>query len=178
MKKIIGLFLIILLFSPFIGFSEQIILSTDWEVRFFVDSFNDPTTERYVTNKNLFIGTFSNSATTNSRLDVQIIWSKNEFSFKLIEYGIYVVKPKSYEKYKMLVKNPDGEIFSFELESKYTDRVSIPNTDESRLFGEQLGLYDYLKISIVETEHNSRYNFQFSVNQKRLTECLKEIELL
>ena len=42
-----------------------------WEIRHYVDRFGEPTKEGYITNKSLIEGKFSNSATSNSDLNVK-----------------------------------------------------------------------------------------------------------
>ena len=43
-----------------------------WSVNYYVDDFQQPTDEWYITANTSFSGTFSNSATTNSKLAVQV----------------------------------------------------------------------------------------------------------
>lgn len=43
----------------------------DWRIDYSVDDFNQPTDEWYITEDEYLVGTFSNSATTNSVLSVQ-----------------------------------------------------------------------------------------------------------
>lgn len=44
-----------------------------WTVKHYVDEFNDPTSQKYITTKSLISGTFSNTATTNSKLTAKIL---------------------------------------------------------------------------------------------------------
>lgn len=72
----------------------------DWEIRHYVDEFNNPTNEKYITNKELIVGTFSNSATNNSLLYVKFLIDNLDglrISIILYEYGRNQVKA-SYEK--------------------------------------------------------------------------------
>ena len=72
----------------------------DWEIRYYVDEFNNPTDEKYITNKELIVGTFSNSATNNSLLYARVLIDNLDglrISIMLYEYGRNQVKA-SYEK--------------------------------------------------------------------------------
>ena len=82
-----------------------------WTVKTSVDEFGDPTSDQYVTNINYFEGTFSNSATTDSKLLVYFVARKDGIGFGLYEYGSHLVK-NSYSrstKYNITIKTPDGE---------------------------------------------------------------------
>lgn len=80
-----------------------------WTVRYYVDEFQNPTTEGYITTSNYVVGTFSNSATTNS--DLYVIWliDSSDVAIKLLEYGRNVVK-SSYDStsYSITMLDPDG----------------------------------------------------------------------
>lgn len=80
-----------------------------WEVRYYVDEFNNPTTEGYITTKDYVVGTFSNSATTNSELYVIWLIDKSDVAIKLVEYGRSVVKSSySSTNYNIVMLDPDG----------------------------------------------------------------------
>ena len=71
-----------------------------WSVNYYVDDFQQPTEEWYITNETSFTGTFSNSATTNSKLLVQVAVDEFEgegkrVAFFLYEYGRNQVKNSS-----------------------------------------------------------------------------------
>mgnify|MGYP003537797735 CR=1 FL=1 len=53
--------------------SSNIDATNIWSVGFSVDEFNQETDEWYVANDDLFLGEFSNSATTNSSLTVRMV---------------------------------------------------------------------------------------------------------
>ena len=59
-----------------------------WELKQYVDDFGDPTDNTYMVAS--FEGTFSNNATTDSYLDVVMLYDNNpgsHFGIRLIEYG-------------------------------------------------------------------------------------------
>lgn len=81
-----------------------------WTVRYYVDEFQNPTTEGYITTSKYVTGTFSNSATTNS--DLYVVWliDESDVAIKLLEYGRNVVK-SSYDStgYSITMLDPDGK---------------------------------------------------------------------
>ena len=66
-----------------------------WELDTLSDEFGDNTDKRYIKNKGL--GTFSNTATDNSKLIVEMHFEKNNEDprFRFYEYGKYIVKYRS-----------------------------------------------------------------------------------
>lgn len=87
-----------------------------WSVNYYVDDFNQPTEEWYITNETTFTGTFSNSATTNSKLLVQVAVDEFEgegkrVAFFLYEYGRNQVKNSSVnyvDEYTITMRSADG----------------------------------------------------------------------
>ena len=57
-----------------------------WEQRFYVDEFDQPTDNPYITNMKYFEGTFSNSVTNNSPLYAAILVDAEGIGIKLYEY--------------------------------------------------------------------------------------------
>jgi RNA polymerase subunit RPABC4/transcription elongation factor Spt4 len=59
-----------------------------WVIGNGIDEFGDETGEKYIASKNVINGTFRNSATQNSKLDVQLLYTdKNGLAMQLFEYG-------------------------------------------------------------------------------------------
>lgn len=56
-----------------------------WEIGYYADDFGDPTKESYISTE--LYGTFSNSATTNSDLKVEILIDKENIRIQLYEYA-------------------------------------------------------------------------------------------
>lgn len=86
-----------------------------WSVNYYVDDFQQPTDEWYITTAQQFSGTFSNSATTNSNLLVQMAADQFEgetrIAFFLWEYGRNQVKNSSernVDEYDITMRTPDG----------------------------------------------------------------------
>jgi len=85
----------------------------DWEVKYFVDEFGDPTNNGYITTKELISGNFSNSATNNASLLAQfLIKDSAHVALKLYEYESNVVKAYSSKKYSVKIKDNKGEKYS------------------------------------------------------------------
>lgn len=82
-----------------------------WIVTYSRNEFNEPTNEQAITNDEAFVGTFSNSATTNSLLKARLFFNDyDETIIRLYEYGTNDVKT-SYSKgvwYKITVKDSYG----------------------------------------------------------------------
>lgn len=99
-----------------------------WEIKYFVDDFQEETKEGYVLN--MGYGSFSNSATTNSKCAMKLLVT-NDYSVQLFlyEYGNKPVKSSgnSGEFYSMKILK-GGDKFSGE-GFLYSDRLSFP--DES-----------------------------------------------
>lgn len=106
-----------------------------WQVKYYVDEFNNPTTEGYITTKEYVVGTFSNSATTNSTLYVIWLIDKDGVAIKLAEYGRNVVK-SSYDStdYSITMLDPDGNKVSMTgTMYKGGDRIYIDSKYKSKV---------------------------------------------
>lgn len=87
-----------------------------WETYYYVDNFNQPTEDWYIGNSTCFPGTFSNSATTDSNLLVNMIVDDIDIAFFLYEYGNHQVKnnSSSYDDlYNITMRTADGTDLSF-----------------------------------------------------------------
>lgn len=83
-----------------------------WDTYYYVDDFNQETSEWYVGNTTELIGSFSNSATTDSALLVNMIVDcYGEIGIFLYEYGNHLVKNGSnnyVEQYSITMQSNDG----------------------------------------------------------------------
>ncbi|MBN1968438.1 MAG: hypothetical protein JW870_03635 [Candidatus Delongbacteria bacterium] len=100
-----------------------------WTVQYYVDDFGEPTKEGYIRNTNLINGTFSNTATQNSALNVKIlITNSNDINIMLYEYaGNNPVKAYSSESYQVLVQDKDGNRLKLRA-TNYSDRLNFDKT--------------------------------------------------
>jgi hypothetical protein len=84
--------------------------SKEWNHKFYVDDFNEPTDQGY--SSVIMTGTFSNSATTNSDLTARIISSESSFNIDLYEYnrqpGAKLVYDTAFGTFKV---KQGGEVF-------------------------------------------------------------------
>ena len=129
----------------------------------YVDDFQQPTEEWYITNETSFTGTFSNSATTNSKLLVQVAVDEfegegNRVAFFLYEYGRNQVKNSStnyVDEYTITMRGADGTDTSLSgtvycggdrlfIDDKYVDTVLNAMKGEGTL-----------SFHIVEDEHTT-----------------------
>lgn len=133
-----------------------------WRVTQYVDNFGDPTRTKYLTFEERVKGTFSNSATTNSKLDV-IFLIDNAYSIdiQLFHYGLN--HPEKYywnTVYYIFIKY--GDNIQKRLKSvgyKGSDRLSLTDTS-SKILHDVLMQGGKIKFSIVNSEdQNNTYNF-------------------
>ena len=114
-----------------------------WTVRAYIDEFNLPTDEYYITNETAFTGTFSNSATTNSPLAAYLYCEQYDgrdmLSIRLLEYGrSRVNNPYSSTRYyDITVMDADGVRY-------YTEGSMYSGSYDVNVLDEQLVL-DALK---------------------------------
>ena len=83
-----------------------------WETYYYVDNFNQPTDQWYIGNSTNFVGTFSNSATTDSMLFVDMIVDfESDVAIFLYEYGTNAVKNSSdsyVDEYNIIMRTESG----------------------------------------------------------------------
>ena len=83
----------------------------NWEIAHYVDEFQEETDEKYI--KQSALGTFSNSATTNSDLVAHILVDKNDIRLRLQEYGRRYAKDD--ESIRFRVKSGDSLVTEFSM---------------------------------------------------------------
>ena len=105
-----------------------------WTVQYYVDDFGEPTKEGYIRNTNLISGTFSNTATQNSALNVKfLITNSNDISIMLYEYaGNNPVKAYSSESYQVLIQDKDGNRLKLRA-TNYSDRLNFDKTTSKKV---------------------------------------------
>lgn len=139
-----------------------------WELYYYVDEFQQPTNDGYVANTYYFVGSFSNSATTNSRLYVTMLADKEDIAFFLYEYGTHQVKNSSSnytDEYSITMKLSDGTKYEM-TGTMYCggDRLFVDSNYRSRVLnalksGEEVSFY------IVYSEYTtSTYLFTVQTN--------------
>lgn len=104
-----------------------------WEMGYYIDNFQEPIEGQwYIWNASPVVGTFSNSATTNSDLAVQMIYDYNNYiGFFLYEYGRILAKNVwDTDTYSITMRTPDG--VDHELKGYFyedTDRILITDAN-------------------------------------------------
>ena len=135
-----------------------------WNTAYYVDSFGDPTDEAYM--YAVVDGTFSNTATMGSKVQVVIYYSNNitmpygdTFSFRLLEYGDHKATFSKYDDVNIQIKDSWGVSDLWELYG------SAPNGDiyDTKTYISSQ-IYHDLTISKIEvpaiiTIGSSEYNF-------------------
>ena len=143
-----------------------------FSIGYYVDEFNQLTSDGYVCNNSYISGTFSNSATTDSLLYVQVLVDKDDIAFFLYEYGRSLVKNSSsryVEEYDITMKTADGTKYNL-TGTIYCggDRLFIDSSYEQKVLnalksGETVSFY------IVESERTTT-TYLFSVNTSNFAE--------
>ena len=78
-----------------------------WIVKYYVDEFDLPTDDAYVTYSDLLNGSFSNSATSDSFLYAKLLIDESS-TIMLYDYGEQQVKSYSDEKYNIIILDSSG----------------------------------------------------------------------
>ncbi len=121
-----------------------------WRVSHYVDEFGEPTKTGYITNKEYIKGQFSNTATQDSKLNVNfLITNSTDVSIQLYEYaGNNPVKAYSTTNYRVLMQDNDGKRLEFRA-TNYSERLSF-DKKASRQVHNALMKGGTLKFKIIE----------------------------
>lgn len=148
-----------------------------FSIGYYVDEFDQPTKDGYVINNNYISGTFSNSATTDSLLKVQVLADKTDITFFLYEYGRSLVKNSSsyyVEEYDIVMKTADGKKHNI-TGTIYCggDRLFIDKKHKSKVFdalksGEDVSFY------IVQSDRTTT-TYLFTVKTSNFAEQYKKL---
>ena len=144
-----------------------------WMIKYFVDDFGDPTDQGYIGSQYWkdVKGTFSNSATSNSNLNVFImIRSSRDISVKLYEYaGNNPVKAYSTDEYSISIKDSNGIKHSLTgIIYEGGDRIYFDRGSNKNHISKMHNiLMNEGEVSVVITENQyglSTYKFKFNAN--------------
>lgn len=152
--------------------STQKTIEEDWIENYYVDEFNEPTDERYITNKELIAGVFSNSATTDSDLLVQFAIDEEYIGIFLYEYGRSLVKNSSSynnDKYTITLRDESGNEKSIKGTIYKGDDRIILGGQERAIFIDYLCGEEDFKVYIVEDERQIT-NYLFKVSPSNFAE--------
>jgi hypothetical protein len=131
-----------------------------WDVTYYVDDFGEATKQGYIRNTKKIRGTFSNTATQDSKLDVRFLISNDsDISIKLYEYaGNNPVKAYSTKLYKVLIQDDDGNRFKATAKN-YSERLSFDKV-WSREIHKALMKGGTIKFRIIEEDaQTNEYSF-------------------
>ena len=134
-----------------------------WSVRHYVDEFGEPTKEGYITNTSTIKGQFSNTATQDSRLNVDfLITNSSKISIQLYEYaGNNPVKAYSADSYRVLIQDKDGKRYKLTA-TNYSDRLTFNKSSSRKVHG-ILMKGGMIKFKIVEIDTpTTEYDFTIS----------------
>ena len=132
-----------------------------WSVRFYVDEFGEPTKQGYITNTSLIKGAFSNTATQDSKLNIDfLISNSSNISIQLYEYaGNNPVKAYSTENYTVLMQDKKGKRFKLKAVN-YSERLRF-NKKASRKIHNALMKGGSVKFRITEDNTpTTQYKFK------------------
>lgn len=147
-----------------------------WEVNNYVDEFGEPTKQKYITNSDIILGLFSNSATENSELHVKfLIDGLNSITIQLFEYGgTNPVKNSLEQGYKIKVRSGSNDIVVLRA-NNYSDRLSL-NKSDSKILSDLLLKGGKLQFSIIEISEYTSSSYKFEIEDaKGYGEAIKKL---
>ena len=102
-------------------------LASDWTTGYYVDEFGNNTGGRYMTNRSSIEGTFSNSATENSRLKVDLLIEAPKLIYiMLYEYGgNNPVKKFGRTPYSIAIQDAHKNQFRVSGYNSSSDRITL-----------------------------------------------------
>jgi len=134
-----------------------------WSVGYYVDSFGESTNDGYIINTKPISGTFSNTATQDSKLNVDfLISNSSNISIQLYEYARNNPVKENYStrQYIVLAKDKDGNELDLNAGNS-SDRLKFNKLD-SRQIHNAFMKGGNLKFVIWELE-NSTTKYKFSI---------------
>lgn len=148
-----------------------------FSISYYVDEFKQPTKDGYVTSRSNIEGTFSNSATTNSKLSVILAADEEYITIFLYEYGSYLVKNSSSrnsEVYDITMKTASGT--KYNLRGRIYpggDRIVIDENYESTVLS-ALKSGGTVSFYIVQSDYTTS-EYLFTVNTSNFAAKYKEL---
>lgn len=144
-----------------------------WNIGNYVDKFGDPTDEKYISLE--AEGTFSNTATTNSRLHVRLLNDRNNTRFIFCEYGSHVVKDNdTYWVYFKLPNDSTEMLAMHGHDDGYITAAIGGDEDEAKL--RQILSSDTIVSVYAETGGYGKSYYKFKLNLKGYNFAKTKIE--
>lgn len=154
---------------------------SNWTLKYYVDEFGDATSQKYI--NYVDIGTFSNTATTNSTLVYSIMIDNSDFAIKLIEYGRYPVL-NSYSRakeYDIATKLDNGtkRTYSGVMYAESGDRIFFQNS-KSALISSKSSLLTDLQSSksitfLITDKDNPTTTYKFTVDTTGFAQAYEQL---
>jgi hypothetical protein len=151
-------------------------LSAQWTHKHYVDDFGDKSEDSYIVR--VCTGTFSNSATSNSKLTVQCLVEVQDsiprFRFVLFEYGSQKVKNLQGNTINLKIKLADGTMETFSLfgsgqsailSVSYSKKLIKIMKKESKL----------LKVYIGRSDDYSESTYNFTISPIGFTNAINKL---
>jgi hypothetical protein len=134
-----------------------------WENGYYVDEFGESTGIRFISNKEYLVGTFSNSATEGSRLNVLLIINAPTLSYiQLFEYGgTNPVKAFRKTDYDIYIQDNKGERHQIEGYNLSSDRIVLTVSNAQTLHNILLK-GGTVKFYVSEYGTQNKYRFQIN----------------
>ena len=85
---------------------------SDWKVQHYLDDYGDKTDKKFLTNKVLWSGRFSNFTTNGSKLTARIVVEKDEMTLLLYEYGWSDISHLDVTEYSIYIETSDRQEMS------------------------------------------------------------------
>lgn len=177
---IIGASMLYLFFSDFSNANHSNDESANnWKVGHYVDSFDEPTGDKYI--RGVFPGKFSNSATTDSPLKVEVyVDADSTVIFRFWEYESRLVKDE--EGAIVIAKDGNGETHRWESDLHgFNDIDHNGNFKSPYLYGYPKGLFwqiidkGGIPSFVIYVGKYSKSDYKFSIDTQGLKEQLKKI---
>ena len=147
-----------------------------WKVETYTDEFGEPGKEKFIRNNTRVTGSFSNSATERSPLNVDfLIDGPNSISIQLYEYaGSNPVKSSTESGYSVKVKQGSEQPVRL-LAHNYSDRLQF-NSSNSKILSKMLEKGGSIKFAIAEISEYSKSTYSFEINNSSgYSEVLKSL---
>lgn len=134
-----------------------------WELQYYVDEFKLPTDDGYIINSQYIEGTFSNSATTDSKLYVEVLVDDaGDVCFFMYEYGRNLVKNSSSRNrayYDVIMMDNDGKRHTLRGHiNSNGDRLNFDDETDAKIIA-ALSANGTVRFSIQEDDGMDSYLF-------------------
>lgn len=105
-----------------------------WKIKYFVDEFNEPTKEGYITTTKPIQGKYSVGSIKNTDMQAHfIIVSKESIAIRFESYGNLIVGGHLIS-YRVLVQNSEGERYTLSASNYNSDKLSFSNSDAKKMY--------------------------------------------